>query len=321
MSRFISVVIALAVCFTVTASACSASYVSHLLDTGSWSNAWAMDINNSGQIVGCASGNNKSYAAIWSSDTSGPQLINTGETDRGSFAFWINNSGMVTGTHDMSNGSSVLFQWTAAGGVAAELSFPYDGTVKGSKNAVNDNGYAVGAGDGERSRATLWHGSDATDIGTFGGTWSSAIAINNNNIVSGVYGGDNGAIGNFVWSLNGETIFIPINSSFDSCGLFGIADINDNGVVLGNTEINGVDTVITWSIAEGYTIVGAGIGYAINNSNIIVGLTSEDTGIAKGIVWTQTQVPEPSSILALICGIGSLAGYTVHRKKKQLRRL
>ncbi|MEN6372092.1 MAG: hypothetical protein ABFD64_08790 [Armatimonadota bacterium] len=315
MSRFISVVIALIACLGTTASASGASYVSHLLDTGSWSNAWAMDINNSGQIVGCASGNNKSYAAIWSSDTSGPQLINTGETDRGSFAFWINNSGMVTGTHDMSNGSSVLFQWTAAGGVAAELSFPYDGTVKGSINAVNDIGYAVGGIEATK-HATLWHGSDATDLGTFGGTWSSADAINNNNLVAGTYGGDNGAISNFLWSLNGETTFIPINSSFDSCGLFGIADINDNGVVLGNAEINGVDTVITWSIAEGYTIVGTGVGYAINNSNIIVGLTSEDTGIAQGIVWTQTSVPEPSSILALLCGIGGLAGCAVCGKKK-----
>lgn len=314
MSRFISTLVALIICLGVTASASGASYVSHLLDTGGWSQAWAMDINNSGQIVGSVLNNTTSNAVVWGNDASGPQLINTGETDRGSLGYNINNSGMVTGTHGLSNGNSVLFQWTAIGGVATELSFPYNGTVTGSINAVNDNGYAVGAGDGERSRATLWHGSDATDIGTFGGTWSSAIAINNNNMVGGVYGGDNGAIGNFLWNSDGETTFIPACSLFDSCGLFGIADINDNGVVLGNTEINGVDTVITWSAAEGYTIVGTGVGYAINNSNTIVGLTNEDSSVAQGIVWTP-QVPEPSSIIALLCGIGGLAGCAVRRKK------
>ncbi|MEN6520175.1 MAG: hypothetical protein ABFD46_03360 [Armatimonadota bacterium] len=299
MSKFISVAITLIVCLGTTASANGTSYVSHLLDTGGWKHTWAMDINNSGQIVGSVLNNITSNAVVWSNDASGPQLINTGKTDRDSLGYKIANSGMVTGTHTTSAGNNLLFQWTAAGGMATELSFPYDGTVKGSKNAVNDIGYAVGDGDGERSRATLWHGSDATDLGTFGGTWSTADAINNNNLIAGTYGGDNGAISNFLWSLNGETTFIPINSSFDSCGLFGIADINDNGVVLGNAELNGVHTVITWSIAEGYTIVGAGIGYAINNSNTIVGLTSEDTSIAKGIVWTP-QVPEPSSIIALL---------------------
>ncbi|MEN6372091.1 MAG: hypothetical protein ABFD64_08785 [Armatimonadota bacterium] len=315
MSRFISIAITLIVCLGTTASANGTSYISHLLDTGGWNHAWAMDINNSGQIVGSVLNNTTSNVVVWSNDASGPQLINTGKTDRDSLGYKINNSGMVTGTHTTSAGNNVMFQWTAAGGVATELSFPYDGTIKGSINAVNDNGYAVGGIDATK-HATLWHGSDATDLGTFGGTWSTADAINNNNLIAGTYGGDNGAIGNFLWSLNGETIFIPINSSFDSCGLFGIADINDNGVVLGNAEINGVDTVITWSIAEGYTIVGAGIGYAINNSNIIVGLTSEDSSIAQGIVWTQTQVPEPSGIIALLCGIGGFAGCAVCRKSK-----
>ncbi|MEN6520139.1 MAG: PEP-CTERM sorting domain-containing protein [Armatimonadota bacterium] len=320
MSRFISVVIALAVCFVATASASGTSYVSRLLDTGGWNYSYARDINNSGQIVGDVQNEGSGNAVIWNSYTSSPQLINTGEGDRESLGYTINNSGTVTGYHTTSEGNVVMFQWSSVNGITPGSSFfPYDGTIAGNVYDVNDADYVVGfsvpdsSNPGE-THASLWHGENTVDIGTFGGTWSAAEAINNANLVAGVYGGDNGAIGNFQWSLDGETTFIPANSSLDSGGLFGVVGINDNGVVLGNAEINGVDTVITWSDSDGYTIVGNGIAYAINNSNTIVGVTNE--GTAQAVVWTP-QVPEPSSILALLCSIGGLAGMLTITKRRR----
>lgn len=135
------------------------------------------------------------------------------------------------------------------------------------------------------------------------------MGINNSGQVVGVYGGDTGAIGNFLWRSGAETVFIPTYSLFD-WGLFAPVDINDNGIVLGNTEINGVDTVMTWSQAGGFTIVGEGIANAINNSGWIVGIT--DLNDSQAVLWQP--VPEPSSFAALIGGLASIVGFALRRR-------
>jgi probable HAF family extracellular repeat protein len=108
----------------------------------------------------------------------------------------------------------------------------------GEATGINDAGYIVGSlsnPSGWGMHACLWHGDDVIDIGTFGGTWSAAIAINNHNQVVGVYGDNENGIGNFIWTLNGGTVLIPSSPSLDDSD-FGPMDINDNGLVLGRSR-------------------------------------------------------------------------------------
>lgn len=317
------------------------AYVMHILRGGDVS--FGRDINDSGQIVGTTHTFDPYIirAVLWNSYWSDPQSLDEGNSR--ATAQLINNSGLVIGDHESPPGFTRPFRWSATTGVTnIDVSFYLEsvnesgtivgwkatpdvrqvpvvvsntgqltyldntcGGIGGQARDINDSGYVVGDSRGPDSsggHASIWYEGDAVDIGTFGGTWSVAKAINNFGQVVGVYGDDNGAIGNFVWSLNNDTIFIPTCSLFDYGG-FGPIDINDNGVVLGNTEINGVRTVLTWSMAGGFTIVGTGDPHAINNSGYIVGTLEESygPGPSQAVVWEP--VPEPSSLLALAVGL------------------
>ena len=325
------------------------TYAMHILRGGDIS--FGSDINDSGQIVGTTHTYGLPYtirAVLWDSYDSDPLSLD--EENRSANGQLINNSGLVIGKHDSPPGSTMPFKWSA--GVLTDIDVPfvpeavndsgvmvgfcggggppmlpvvvsrtgqltYLNSIWGDARDINDSGYIAGESDfnGE-GYACLWHeGDEAVDIGAFGGTWSVATGINNIGQVVGVYGGDNGAIGNFVWSLNHDTIFIPTCPLLDY-GSFGPIDINDNGVVLGTGEINGVHKVVTWSLAGGLTIVGTGDPHAINNFGYIVGTLEEfyGPGPSQAIVWEP--VPEPSAFLALAGGmIGLLAG----TRKRQSR--
>lgn len=320
-------------------------YVVHTLSSPVGSYSAAFDINDSGQIVGDINGGDPyaQQAILWNSYNSNPQSLDGG--NESAHARLINNAGLVIGEHDAEPGSVMPFKWSATSGVTnieasfcpeavngsgtmvgwAAASYMHEVPVVVSRTGqltclsdiwgiardLNDLGYIIGnlVVDDE-THAVVWHeGDPVADIGTFGGTWSSAIGINSSGQVVGVYGGDEGTIGNFIWSSSTETIFTPACSLLD-CGSFGPVDINDDGVVLGNAEINGVDTVVTWSSTGGVTIVGTGIAYAINNSGWIVGIS--DLNDSQAIVWQP--VPEPSCILAMLYGI---AGFGVLSRYRQ----
>ncbi len=117
-----------------------------------------------------------------------------------SVAEWVNDNGMVVGYSDLPGEipnpcgvvASHAFAWTHAEGMV-DL-----GTLGGMcsrATAINNQGMVVGGSslpgeiDGRpkgKSHAFVWtQGGGMVDIGTFGGNYSSAVAINNNGMVVG----------------------------------------------------------------------------------------------------------------------------------------
>ncbi len=345
----LSFVLSVLLTLLLTVPTCSYGYgyVGHVLST--WGISSAEDINDSGQIVGSIQSQDTgiSSAVLWSCYESNPQSLDEGNSF--ATAQLINNAGLVVGEHNASPGVEMPFQWSLSTGVINAVDFTPEalnenGTMVGWGSTSNGqqvpvavsstggvtyldytcgnggvacdiNGSGYIAGDSSApvggGHACVWNpGGDVTDIGTFGGTWSDAMGINNSGQVVGLYGNGNGGIGSYIWSSNSATIFIPTSSQLDD-GVFAPVDINDNGVVLGNAEIKGVQTVVTWSSAGGFTIVGTGIAHAINNSGWIVG--ENDLNNSQAIVWQP--VPEPSAFVALACG---LVGILTQRRKRRI---
>ena len=84
--------------------------------------------------------------------------------------------------------------------------------------------------------------------------------------------------------------------------------INDEGVVVGGGYISGQPNVLTWSIGKGYTLVGPGGAYTINDAGVIVGESTTD-----GVPMVWQPVPEPSAFAALTCG---LVGILVQMRRR-----
>ena len=255
-------------------------------------------INNAGVVVGQHEGQpGMCYPYLWRA------LDGIRGFPEAPIPWAVNESGTVVGIGNRDDGREIPVAMDSTGHLTClEI---LAGCIGGEARDINDTGSIVGTSDtpGWGGYACMWQtGEPVINIGTFGGTWSNALGVNNAGQVVGVYGDDNSAIGNFLWSRSGGVTFIPSCPLFDD-GQMGCIDINDSGVVLGQARIGGVQMVVTWSQAGGYTVAGKGEAYAINNSGWIAGVS--DINDPHALVWEP--VPEPSSLLALAGGLGCLA--------------
>lgn len=221
----------------------------------------AYDINNAGQVVGETFTNGVPRAAVWS-DGSAIELGTLGGTY--STARSINNSGQVVGFSADSNGQVHTVIWnngtitnaipassdiyftsisnsgSLAGSVNGQAAIWKNGIVTtfegtGVASAINDLDQVVGVnGD----TAALWNKGIETSLGTLGGDYSNARAINNSGQIVGESRTPGGtyALHPVLWS-NGITIDLGTLGFTD---FFGNAydyatDINNKGQVVGTS--------------------------------------------------------------------------------------
>lgn len=313
---------------------CLLTYSAVDLGTLGGSICWPNDINSAGQVVGhSATANGNPHAFFWQ---------NGAITDLGTLggaysnALAINDSGHVAGYSLGSDGTHHAFLLTPEdtdGNGAADRWFR-DSNCDGKNDLmrdlgsnsvaedVNNAGKVVGhLGTPGAEHAFLWQDGVMTDFGTFGGATSSAAAINEASLVTGLI--DLGAQGShaFLWKNGVVTDLGPSD---------GIADINDEGRIVGTrglmawmwtpNEPNG--TVGTWGFSGIGTLPAPSeqhdsysISYGINNRIQIVGASpavSPGGGVwdDRGFLYDNSYMTElPLDIATSINDAGQIVGY------------
>lgn len=282
-----------------------------LTDDPEWS--WAWGINDNGWIAGSSpSSNGTSRACIWDGG-----VIRELDTIGGyCYARAINSSGLVIGSTCVSDPSSSYSHaclWTPDGSIhELERMTPY---YSGAE-AINSHGIIVGWSNTPSGgiHASLWDAQGIHDLGTLGLNSSHAFGINDDNIVVGCS-----------WTLD-----IAQHACFwDSAG------IHDLGTATGDTEscanaINSFGTVVGYSSQGNYTsraciwndgsctelplldCFSSSLALDINDHGQIVGYARDSLQRRYAVIWEP--VPEPSSLLALLSGMGALIGISLRAR-------
>jgi probable HAF family extracellular repeat protein len=269
--------------------------------------AVALDINESGQVVGYADvyqAGGAYHAFLW--DSGSMQGLGT-LGGQSSTANGINDQGQIVGWANTATGTRAVL-WSPAA-VATEL-----GTLGGADsyaNDINNNGQIVGSAqdsDG-KSRAVLWSGIGAPpiDLGTLGGTSSGVTEINDNGLAVGLSTDNVNSSGTlwdqraFSWTAPGGMTSLA-SRGVSCCTANGVNDLgqivgfNGGGFFLGAT---GSATSIPSLGGSGATDLTA-----INNLGQAVGYSSfADTYHA--VLWT-----ESNGLLDLNTAIVDLSGWS-----------
>lgn len=259
--------------------------------------SYAYGINNMGQIVGRSQDGSPQRANlpfVWENGVM-QSLANIGDGT----AFGINDSGQVVGRTGYKG-----FLWQD--GTVRYLS---DGSADCGARGINGSGSVVGYGS---HNALLWNNGVPTDLGGLpGSTGGAAYSINS--IGQAVGGSLVGHCSHAVLWSNGQRLdlgFLPGGS--DSFA----ESINDRCEIVGSTRSahkgmraflweSGVMYDLNDRLDEsgtGWYLIDA---YAINNRGQIVGRALNPYG--GGEAFLLTPIPEPSSLLALLCGCGGVA--------------
>jgi probable HAF family extracellular repeat protein len=244
----------------------------------------ATDINEAGQIVGCAYTAGGQRTFLWKNGVmtdlgtlggnySTPRAINRD----------INEAGQIVGQAQTADGQYHAFLWdegtlTDLGTLGGNISWPND---------INEAGQIVGQAQTASGQfhAFLWKNGVMTDLGTLGGTYSAAIAIN-----------EAGQIAGASYTAGGQThAVLWDNGKMTDLGTFGGSNsypngMNDVGQIAGQAQtVDGHYHAFLW---DGETLTDLGTlggsysaAFAINKAGQIVGQTQTASGQYRAFLW------------------------------------
>jgi probable HAF family extracellular repeat protein len=235
------------------------------------------DINDRGQAVGLRSLNGH-RATLWNAG---------GAVDLGLGQAWgINNAGQIVGlSFESMTLPTRAALWDANG--LTLLAGP------GSRaQDINDLGQIVGSSG---SQAQLWEGGRSVDLGTLGGSFSVAAAINNAGQITGYFSSPDGlhaALWTGALGVDLNSLLRP-QSVADGWILTTATGINDNGWIVG-TARNRFDC------ADGEC---AQYGFVLSLSNL-----------PDQVLAITAAVPEPSTYTLMLAGLGALGMWAQRRR-------
>jgi probable HAF family extracellular repeat protein len=178
-------------------------------------------------------------------------------------AYDINNTGLVVGSADGSDGESGACLWDADG--ASDLGGLSGGRWNEARE-INDSGelilWGVPAGGSEK-HAAYWSGeagSPVVDLGTFGGRESWAIDLNNDGLIVG-------------WA--------------------DMADSSRHAFVWDGAEMIDLGTLGGLSSTA----------YAINEDGIIAGAARDSQNVMRAVIWVPVPEPSMKALLLAGLGV------------------
>lgn len=245
------------------------------LGTLGGSYSYAYDVNDVGQVVGYSETATGSYHAF--SWTAAGGMIDLGTLGGdSSVAFSVNDAGQVVGESFAGDLSCHAFSWTGAG-VMIDI-----GTIETCNQyppTVNNAGQVV---VNRYGRASVWTVSEGIrDLGTLGGGFSAAYAINSAGQVVGDSTTASGQVNAFSWTAAGGMIDL---GSLDGVGSQAVA-VNDAGQVVGNSGTSGGSSyhAFSWTEAAGMIDLGTLGGpnsqaFAVNDAGQVVGSSTASPG-------------------------------------------
>lgn len=292
---------------------------------GALGNSSAVGINNAGLVVGNANfpGIDGAHAALWS----GPKA-----TDLGTFgghmsaARRINDAGEAVGVF-IGPAVESAFRWNGS----AMIPLGNLGGIVSSARDINLAGQVAGYSttQGGHRRATIWNGSNPTELAPLSLGDSEAVGINDFGLVVGQsYSAE------YHWSRvtlwNGTTALTLENL----VGKIGYAEaINNSGQVVGRsvtpyggqlnratiwngTTVTDLNSFLDASlVSDGWILTSAS---DINDSGSIVGTAySTITGQERGFKLVASSVPEPQTYALMLAGLGLIAGVARCRSKQR----
>ena len=242
----------------------------------------AAAINGAGTIAGTQFINGQAYASLWSNGAA--QTIG----GAGSYAMAVNDAGQTAGMFTTTDGQGHAFVTSgdALGGSALVDMGTLAGGTWSSAYGINGSGEVVGYGNlasGAFRGFTWTQGGGYSELGTFGGANSYAMAINDSGVAAGSAQTSGGWMNAFI--TNGSQLIDLGTLGGMSSYAYGI---NDQGEVVGYSKLSGTGETDAFLYengvmidlnrlidAPGWVLTQA---YAINANGEIVG-----SGMLNGV--------------------------------------
>lgn len=322
-------------------------------DLGTYgTSASALSINEQGQIVGNYLSLDKiQHGLIWNNGVA-QELNPLGS--RCSVASDINDSGHVVGEYETESGVRFAYIWkdgsfqslgTLGGSLSVGTAINNSGSIAGAAyttdevlhacvwnneqvfdlrtlggdeskaHDINSHGSVVGESVTAENwgHAFIWKNGTMKDLGTLDGDYCFAYGINDNDWIVGEtqiqYIGPHA----FLWRDNVMQDIGTLGGE-GSCSI--ARSVNSLGQIVGESSLPGSYHAFLWQndvMLDLGTLGGnSSVASDINDKGWIVGTAEDESGIMHAVLWEP--VPEPSSILALICGISGFGCVFLKRK-------
>ena len=201
-------------------------------------------------------------------------------------AVGINERGQVVGSTSVDNGPFVAehgFLWqngrmTDLGADLQPLAINNSGHIL-VRRTLPDPPYAVYG---------LWRDGTVTDLGTLGGGFFVAAALNNRDQIVGYGTQADGSLRGFVWRAGVTTVLPPLPGGFSSLAF----DINDQGQIVGDSGLPDRYHAALWRHGTPSDLGPAvQTGYLINDRGQIVG-TRDLNAVAHALLLRHGTVTE-----------------------------
>ena len=306
----------------------------------------AFGINDSGRIVGQGIDPNnaaRNVGIVYDVATNTATEVGALPGFNGALAFGVSNSGFVTGSSMLNQGSGLPFRWSSTGGMVA-VPLPA-GTTQASGRGVNSAGWVVGTASSAFAIPFVWNGTttyrlqdlipanSGWDLST--NTSSSALGISDNGIIVGT-GVLNGATRGYAMVPVGVTPSptptpTPSGSVQFSSAVYREDESQVATVVINRSGVTaGASTVTFSTIAGGNAVGGAscstGVDYVNTNQTVTFLAGSTTAFVLVPICGDISADPNEAILIRLTnpssgTGIGALgnAAITINDTANQFR--